>query len=102
MGYVGFYGPTLPFSNMHQSPFVIDSVEYSCVEQYMQAQKAMVFGDDNCYFAIMLEKNPKAMKRFGRSVAPFIKDKWDGMAEDIIKYRGHRISLRGCVDCVAL
>jgi ribA/ribD-fused uncharacterized protein len=87
MSFVGFFGPASPFSNMHYSPFEVDSVEYSCVEQYMQAQKARTFGDELKYLEIMKEKNPKAMKRLGRGVVPFDKEKWSSVAEDIV-YRG--------------
>jgi ribA/ribD-fused uncharacterized protein len=83
--YCGFFGPASPFSNMHRSPFVIDGVEYSCVEQWMQSQKAVVFGDHRVLSLIMDEKDPKKMKRLGRSVTPFNKDTWAGMAEDIVR-----------------
>lgn len=87
MSFVGFFGPASPFSNMHYSPFEIDSVEYTCVEQWMQAQKARTFGDELRYLEIMKEKNPKAIKRLGRAVVPFEKDKWARVVEEIV-YRG--------------
>lgn len=83
--FVGFFGPASPFSNMHRSPFVIDDVEYSCVEQWMQSQKAIVFGDHRVLSLIMDEKDPKKIKRLGRSVTPFNKDTWAHMAEEIVK-----------------
>lgn len=84
MEYVGFFGQTSPFSNMHPSPFTIDDVEYRCVEQWMQSQKALLFRDERTYTLIMDERDPKKMKRLGRSVTPFDKDAWAGRVRDIV------------------
>lgn len=85
MEYVGFFGAASPFSNMHSSAFVIDGVEYRCVEQWMQAQKAQLFGDDRAYTSIMTERDPKKMKRLGRGVVPFDKDKWAAVSTAIVR-----------------
>lgn len=87
--YVGFFGPSSPFSNMHPCTFVIDEVEYSCVEQWMQAEKARVFCDDRTLSLIMDERDPKKIKRLGRMVKPFEKDTWSAVVEDVVR-RGLR------------
>lgn len=69
---------------MHPSRFVVDGVEYSCVEQWMQARKATVFGDGRTHALIMDEKDPKKIKRLGRSVTPFDKDRWGAVVEEIV------------------
>lgn len=63
-----FYGIASPLSNFHPARFVIDGREYSCVEQYMQAEKARLFRDLEAEESIMKAGTPLAMKRFGRSV----------------------------------
>lgn len=69
-----FWGHTAPegqltnacFSQWWRSDFVIDGVSYNCAEQYMMAQKALLFGDEDVYRQIMRQNEPnKATWTYG-------------------------------------
>ena len=68
-----------PFSQWTPSVFVIDDVEYSCAEQYMMAEKARLFEDDDILEEIMEAEDPGVQKALGRQVSNFDADIW---AED--------------------
>lgn len=65
-----------PFSQWCSSPFVIDSTEYSCAEQYMMAQKARLFGDHYALVGIISTQDPEEQKRIGRSIVGYSDDAW--------------------------
>lgn len=71
-----FCGKASPFSNHHPCRFQIDGVVYSCVEQYMLAEKARAFGDDDALAAILREGDPGKLKRLGRRVRNYDGDRW--------------------------
>lgn len=66
------------------SPFTIDNIEYNCCEQYMMAQKALVFNDLDIKNKIMMSSEPKDQKSFGRIVKNFDEDKWNTIADEIV------------------
>jgi len=89
-----FWGHTPPrhggvdkscFSQWWMSPFVVEGTKYSCAEQYMMAEKARLFGDDDMLGAILQAKHPKEMKAFGRAVRNFDKDVWESQCYGIVK-----------------
>ena len=86
-----FWGTKHPkygvFSNWHMSDFVEDGQRYCCVEQWMMAEKARLFGDDAALARILSSRNPKEMKAFGRGVRDFDGDTWDARCQDIV-FRG--------------
>ena len=51
--------------------------EYCCTEQYMMAEKARLFEDDEICTAIIETKNPKEMKALGKKVKNFDQTTWD-------------------------
>lgn len=63
---------------------LIDSVSYSCVEQYMMAMKARLFGDRVTLKKIMATQIPKAQKQLGREVKGFDPDKWSDVAYEVV------------------
>ncbi|MDU5950334.1 MAG: NADAR family protein, partial [Paenibacillus macerans] len=73
------------FSQWWMSPFTVEGTEYSCAEQFMMAEKARLFGDDEMLAAIMQAKHPKEMKAYGRAVRNFDKDVWDRECYGIVK-----------------
>lgn len=77
-----FYGGV--FSQWYASPMVIDGVEYGCAEQYMMAQKALLFGDLVRHAAIMATSSPSQQKAIGRQVRGFDKRLWEVVARDIV------------------
>jgi ribA/ribD-fused uncharacterized protein len=77
-----FYGG--PCSQWYRSPMMIDGVKYNCAEQYMMAQKALLFGDEDVYFAIMRATDPSEQKMLGRQVRNFDADKWNEVAKEVV------------------
>ncbi len=65
--------------------FAADGVEYSCAEQYMMAEKARMFGDQEMLEKILEARDPKVMKAYGRAVRHFDAARWDGACYDIVK-----------------
>lgn len=72
------------FSQWYPSPMVIDGVSYGCAEQYMMAQKARVFGDEQALDAIMATSNPAEQKAIGRQVKGFDRRQWDSVSRDVV------------------
>lgn len=66
-----------PFSQWLDSEFEIDGVTYNCCEQYMMAEKARLFKDDEALEAIMDSCDPREQKAIGRTVSNFDKDEWE-------------------------
>jgi ribA/ribD-fused uncharacterized protein len=76
------------FSQWYPSKFTVDGVEYSCAEQYMMAQKALLFKDEDTYRKIMATKKPNEQKLLGRLVRDFDLELWNEKAKDIV-YQGN-------------
>jgi ribA/ribD-fused uncharacterized protein len=51
-------------SNLHHTPFVVNNVRYRNVEQFVWAQKALLFQDYLAYQCIMEEWSPRKYKDF--------------------------------------
>lgn len=85
VGLVAFCGKAHPLSNFHPARFVIDGEQYSCVEQFMMAEKARMFGDEARLREIMAAGTPLAMKRLGRKVTPFDAARWDAAAGEVVR-----------------
>ena len=71
-------------SNWQSSPMLIDSVRYSCVEQYMMAMKARLFGDRATLKKIMATQIPKVQKQLGREVKGFNPEVWSEVAYEVV------------------
>ncbi|MDO3409923.1 NADAR family protein [Saccharibacillus sp. CPCC 101409] len=70
------------------SGFAVDGTRYSCAEQYMMAEKARLFGDEEARTKILQAKHPKQMKAFGREVRNFDGNVWNREAYGIVKQGG--------------
>lgn len=75
-------------SNWFPSPFSVDGLTYGCVEQYMMAEKARLFGDDVRLAQILVAATPKAQKALGRAVTPFDDARWQEVAREVV-FRGN-------------
>lgn len=64
--------------------FVVDGAAYNCAEQYMMAEKARVFGDEDIRQKILVTEDPKGIKALGRLVKNFDAEKWSSVASDIV------------------
>jgi len=75
-----------PFSQWHLGcPFTVDGVEYNCCEQYMMAEKAKLFGDNETLRKIMATNSPNEQKALGRTVQGFDEGKWNVVAKEVVK-----------------
>ena len=73
-------------SNWYPSPFTLDGITYTNVEQYMMHQKALTFGDTEAA-AILSTDNPGKIKALGRSVLGYSDTVWNGIRQ-IVVYKG--------------
>ena len=64
--------------------FEAEGVGYTCAEQYMMAQKAVLFGDEEVLREIMNAGHPKQFKALGRKISGFKQDIWDNSCRDIV------------------
>ena len=53
------------FIQWFPADFVVDDVAYNCTEQYMMAEKARVFGDDDIRQKMLACNDPKEIKALG-------------------------------------
>lgn len=63
-------------SQWYLSNFTICGVEYNCMEQYMMAEKARLFGDIDSYYKILKSKSQREIKSLGRKVKGFDEKLW--------------------------
>ena len=64
-------------SQWYPCRFETNGIEYCCTEQYMMAQKALLFGDQEIYERIMASDQAKEIKALGREIRGFEQSKWD-------------------------
>jgi ribA/ribD-fused uncharacterized protein len=90
--YVFFWRTASPFSQWHPAKFTSKSVvapeqyetKFSCAEQYMMAEKALLFGDLDTYAKIMAATEPRKQKALGRKVRSFKEATWKKWREKIV------------------
>jgi ribA/ribD-fused uncharacterized protein len=71
-------------SQWHKARFVVNGVEYNCCEQYMMAEKAAVFGDEDARAQILATRDPRKQKAFGRKVRGFDENVWNSVCRGIV------------------
>jgi hypothetical protein len=100
--YALFYGQWP--SNWEPSPFVIDGKRYGCVEQWMMASKARLFGDKQAERHIMESPDPSDQKRYGRIVKGYDDRRWAAVRYKVVlqgtleKYRQNPHLMRKLLD----
>lgn len=72
------------FSQWYPCKFEIDGILYHTAEQYMMAQKAKLFQDEQSYQKIMDVRHPKQFKELGRHIARFTDSIWDAHKYQIV------------------
>lgn len=78
-----FYGSV--FSQWFKCEFKDEqSISYNCAEQYMMAQKALLFKDEEIYHLIMKVEYPKEHKALGRKIKNFNQVIWDQNCQKIV------------------
>ena len=92
LSFIPFWGHT-PNSNRinraclsqwYDCRFEADGVQYHTAEQYMMAQKAMLFRDMATHARIMAADHPRDYKALGRQVRPFDAAVWDRARYDVV------------------
>ncbi|CAF0855622.1 unnamed protein product [Didymodactylos carnosus] len=74
--YTYFWKTESPFSNFHPCTVSVDNLKFSCTEQYMMYNKAILFDDKIIAAEIINAHSPRAMKALGRKVSNFNPDIW--------------------------
>ena len=82
---VGFFGTLNPLSNFYESKFTVDGIEYISSEQYIQAQKALLFKDEASYNKIMGATNSLDCKNAAQSICNFDRSTWETSAGQLCK-----------------
>lgn len=59
-------------------------VMYNCAEQYMMAQKAILFDDIETYHLIMKEQDPSKQQDLGRLIKNFDEEIWANNRKEIV------------------
>lgn len=75
-------------SQWYGSRFVIDGMSYGCCEQFMMAEKARIFNDQDALDQVMTTQDPKTQKAIGRRIRGFEQDAWNSFCRGIV-YRGN-------------
>jgi ribA/ribD-fused uncharacterized protein len=75
-------------SQWFKCSFTIEGVSYNCCEQYMMAEKARVFGDDEILQAVLQSRSPRDQKALGRKVRNFDEGAWNEVCRGIV-YSGN-------------
>lgn len=76
-------------SQWYMSDFIIEGNTYCCAEQYMMAEKALLFGDNEIFREIVREKSPKRIRQLGRLVKNFDPSIWDQHKTDYVRKANH-------------
>lgn len=71
-------------SQWYPVKFIDEVREYCCMEQYMMAAKAELFGDEMILRQIMANDDPDVIKKLGRKVKNFNSKIWDQYKLDVV------------------
>ena len=74
-------------SNWYPSPFTLNGVSYSSMEQYMMHRKAVFFGDNKIAARILSSDGVAEIKALGRLVSGYDDNLWSGVRQ-IVVYEG--------------
>ena len=94
--FIFFWGHTAPegvttkacMSQWWPCRFEVDGITYNCAEQYMMAQKALLFGDKSIANAILDTDDPSKQKALGRLVSGYNERVWHENRDKIV-WRGN-------------
>ena len=81
---VFFHKPSEPncyLSNWYLSPFDLDGIHYTSVEQYIMYQKCVIFGDLPSAKAILATDDPQKQQSIGQKAKGFIGNVWAGQRQ---------------------
>ena len=81
--YLFFYGNKDHFSNFYKADFIVENIKFSCGEQFIMYNKALLFNDLEIANKILNEDSPFTFKKLGRKVKNFDDKKWAASRFDI-------------------
>lgn len=82
------------YSQWEPSYFIDDhGIAYNCCEQYMMAEKARFFGDQEALAKIMATPNPRLQKAIGRLVKNFDEAAWNEVCQAVV-FKGNYFKFR--------
>jgi len=64
--------------------FEVDGRYYNCAEQFMMAEKARLFGDEETRALMMEEHGPMAIKKLGRRVRGYDDEVWRSARYEVV------------------
>ena len=74
-------------SNWYPSPFTVDGVVFSSMEQFMMYRKACCFHDESAATQILATDDAAEIKALGRLVSNYDESHWNGVRQ-IVVYEG--------------
>lgn len=72
-------------SQWYPCEFEAERTKYTSAEQYMMAEKARLFGDEEIRAQILKTSDPAICKKLGRKVRNFNQEKWNKNRENIAR-----------------
>ena len=84
---IGFFGELNPFSNFHEVSLEIDGIIFHSTEQWIQYQKAKLFGDNETGEKIMKTTRAMECKKLSYDIEDYNEDEWKENIEKLC-YRG--------------
>ena len=90
MDFVCFHNPNEEngyLSNWYLSPFQVDGIDFSSMEQFMMYRKAVVFQDTDIAAQILATEDVVHIKSLGRRVSGYDDHYWNGIRQ-IVVYEG--------------
>ena len=81
--HIAFHGELSPYSNFHRSSFVLNDHQFHSMEQWIQYQKALHFGDSFTANQILATTTPYESKRLGYHVNGFDIGRWKNEGYDL-------------------
>lgn len=72
------------FSQWYRASFEVKGTRYETAEQFMMAEKARLFGDDEVLRQILAQADPSKVKALGRQVRGFDGAKWEARRFDAV------------------
>jgi ribA/ribD-fused uncharacterized protein len=83
-----FYRSSHPFSQWYQCEFKSSKHTFANCEQYMMYKKARLFNDKEMALKILVEMDPRKVKKLGRQVKNFDENIWKKKCKNIV-YMGN-------------
>ena len=84
---VFFHKPEEPdgyLSNWYKSPFDLDGLHFTSVEQYIMYRKCKIFGDDVSAAAVLATDDTATQQAIGRKASGYIGSVWSGIRQMVL------------------